>query len=286
MKFVGKYGIKFLDDRLCGIFNTELVVIGANSGCGKSSLANMIALNFVKQGIKPALLSLENFKGDSILKQTFIQWKKDNAPQNKALWGTSFRQWLVWYCEKIEAAGESYKTALNSFSGMCLLERPKGAFTIETLELYFKKSAEAGCKVIILDHLDYLDYLENTENDITHVRAIMNKIRKLQDEYEIPVIAFSQFRKNIAKDVIVPNFDELYGSGDKAKQSVVVIVLARDYENQMVSDDMAPTFMAIRKDRYGNQYSARVFFDLKMQEYTENYQEVKINFWGTEVKDV
>ena len=95
MHLVGKYAIKFLDDKLKGIFNTELIIIGAHTGIGKSTLANMIALNLANQGVKPALLSLENFKGDMLLKETFKQWKQDNAPSNPQLRGVDFRDWLV-----------------------------------------------------------------------------------------------------------------------------------------------------------------------------------------------
>ena len=58
----------------------------------------MIALNLANQGVKPALLSLENFKGDMLLKETFKQWKLDNAPTNPQLWGVDFRDWLssIW----------------------------------------------------------------------------------------------------------------------------------------------------------------------------------------------
>ena len=86
----------------------------------------------------------------------------------------------------------------------------------------------------------------------------MGKIRNLQTEFNIPVIAFSQFRKGISQDVKIPSYEELYGSGDKAKQAVVVVVLARDNENQLYDiDDVSPTFMAIRKDRYGDYKACR-----------------------------
>lgn len=286
MHLVGKYGIKFLDDKLKGIFNTELVIIGAHTGIGKSTLANMIALNLASQGVKPALLSLENFKGDMILKETFKQWKQDNAPSNPQLWGVDFRDWLAQYGDAPQAAGDSYKKITQKFKNMLIVERPEGAFTIDTLEKYFKDAANQGCGCVILDHLDYLDYLNASENDISHVRAIMGKIRELQTEFQIPVIAFSQFRKGISQDVKIPSYEELYGSGDKAKQAVVVIVLARDNENQLYADDVSPTFMAIRKDRYGDYKACRVMYNLKTQNYTDDYQNLKVNFWGTEIKEL
>ena len=134
---------------------------------------------------------------------------------------------------------------------MLIVERPEGAFTIETLEKYFKDAASQGCGCIILDHLTILDYLNATENDISHVRYYGEKFATYKLNLIFPVIAFSQFRKGISQDVKIQAMKSYTEAG--IKPSRCCMVLARDNENQLYDiDDVSPTFMAIRKDRYGD----------------------------------
>jgi len=53
------YGLKVLDEYIGGILPSELVVIGADSGLGKSELAYIIALENAKNGKNVLLLALE-----------------------------------------------------------------------------------------------------------------------------------------------------------------------------------------------------------------------------------
>ena len=48
-KVIGKYGVKFLDDYLLGIKQTDFILIGAYSGAGKTELAYNIAFENAKK---------------------------------------------------------------------------------------------------------------------------------------------------------------------------------------------------------------------------------------------
>ena len=56
------YPMQFLNDTLGGIMKSELVVIGADSGCGKTELANHIAFHNAERGKNVYLFSLEGDK--------------------------------------------------------------------------------------------------------------------------------------------------------------------------------------------------------------------------------
>ena len=73
-KKVGVFGVPYLDAELHGIAKTDLVLIGARSGAGKSSLAKIIYNANDKS--KTALFSLENYDGDvemSLLRQEYAK---------------------------------------------------------------------------------------------------------------------------------------------------------------------------------------------------------------------
>ena len=54
-----KFGIKFLDEVIGGLFKGELTTIAARSGVGKTALALQIMLNCMEQGKKVLFISRE-----------------------------------------------------------------------------------------------------------------------------------------------------------------------------------------------------------------------------------
>ena len=47
-----KFGIKYLDDKLEGILQGDLILLGARSGAGKSTIADIIATHNAQNGGK------------------------------------------------------------------------------------------------------------------------------------------------------------------------------------------------------------------------------------------
>jgi len=64
--FICEYPVSCLNDFLMGILPSELIVIGADTGIGKTSLVNNIALVNAKKGKKVYLISLEGDKDEVV----------------------------------------------------------------------------------------------------------------------------------------------------------------------------------------------------------------------------
>lgn len=279
---VGTYGVKFLDDYLVSINKKELILIGASSGCGKSTLAQKIAVTNAKNGVKVGLFSLENSKGDTLRKEIYNEYKRLTQS-----WDMSFRKFNLMIHNQ-EFDSEIYevaeKQAKDTLEGVWLYEKPSRGFTIDDLKVQFDKSvAEDGCKLIIIDHLDYFDQLEQDRNDdCKFIRILMKMIRELMERYDVPVVAFSQFRKPTDQKMIIPTQYEFYGSSDKAKIATTVIVMARNYKDTQTETDKYKihTYIAIRKDRFGMIKMADCVYNLRLACYTENYRKGNTDEWG------
>lgn len=280
MKKVAEYGVEFLDKKLSGIFDKELVVIGAGTGVGKSSLANHIAFHNASNKVKPALFSLENSAGDTLNKEAWKIWKSINRN-----FSITYREWSILMEEKQVDKDYCLKEASKNLSGMFLVERKNSGYTLDMLKNDLDRAIrDEGCKMGIIDHADYFSQPDSEINENKHIKKVMDTIRCLEDNYGIPIIAFSQFRKGITRDVIIPSHEELYGSSEKAKTATTVIILARDYESDVI-DMNYPTFISVRKDRFGQNFHARLAYDAKKCCYSNNYQELEVNYWGTEIKE-
>lgn len=277
MKKLCKYGIKFLDDKIGGIYDEDLLIIGAESGIGKSTIAELIAFNCNEQGVKPALFSLENFAGNTVDKKAYQLFKTRTMQ-----WDLKFRQWIDIKNRTPSMTDEDVHKAETMAYNMHLIERDNKDYTIDRLETDFKEVVNDGCRVIILDHLDYFDAYA-TDNDLQHTKRLMKTIRRLQDTYKVSVIGFSQLRKNIDKNIIIPTYDDLYGSGDKVKQATLVLMVARADKDPV--DGVYPTYFNLSKDRFGTREACEIGYNIRTNKYENLYREIKVMARGTIVKD-
>lgn len=277
MKKIANYGIKFLDDKLKGIMDDEFVIIGLATGSGKTTISQIIARTNAKKGIKTALFALESFQGETIEKEAWVFWKQLSRNFN-----ITFREWEISVSEsEKERAREE---ARKKFENVIIIERTNAGYPLEKLEIDFKKVVEAGCQLIILDHIDYFSNIEDI-NDLKFTKKVMDKVRALQDTYKVPIVAFSQFRKSNDKCTIIPALDELFGSSEKSKTATTVIIGARDYDTNSVNGRY-PTFLAIRKDRYGETSACRTAFDSRLNAYEDIYDPIRVNYWGNRIDEI
>lgn len=281
---VGVYGIQYLDDKLVSINKGELVLIGATSGCGKSQLAYIIARTNSERGVKTALFSLENSQGDVLRKEIYNKYRK--LCEN---WKMSFRDFNLIVKKQMydgELLEKAKQQAMESIKDIWLYEKPTEGFTVEDMKREFDRAAKDGCKLLIVDHLDYFDQINGNEKDeCKYLREIMKAIRKMIEVYQVPVIAFSQFRKPTDQKMIIPTQYEFYGSSDKAKIATTIITMARNYD-ETCGENESHTYIAIRKDRFGLQSVADCVYDLKTNSYRAYYRLGYTNEWGHYFKDV
>ncbi|OPZ79393.1 MAG: replicative DNA helicase [Alphaproteobacteria bacterium ADurb.Bin438] len=284
-KPIGTYGIQFLDDVLMSVNQGELVLIGASTSCGKSTLAQIIAKDNAERGVKTALFSLENSKGDTIRKEIYKNYKFISRQYD-----LTFRKFNIMIHKgdyDVETYFQAKEMAEALMNNIRLLEKPQEGFTVTDLEREFQKAVtDDGCKMIIIDHVDYFDSEDENKSENKFLKELMQVVRGLLDLYKVPVIMFSQFKKTNDSKMKIPSLYEFYGSGEKTKIATTVIVIAPDYEANMNEpcSSYKNTFICIRKDRFGNSHLARCIFDLRVNDYLKDYQNGYVDFWGYNVK--
>ena len=284
-KIVGRFGVPYLDKELVGISKSDLVLIGARSGAGKSSLAKIIYNANDKS--KTALFSLENYDGDvemSLLRKEYNQ-----------ITGSKYdaRHWQTGDGLKInqDALNTAIERVKEKTQGAYIFGRvppnedpERKTWTIETLSEKIIWCATHDIELIIIDHLDYLDRDNPNESDNAHITELMKAIRTAQEE-GAAVVAFSHLRKPIGKveDLVVPNENEFIGSSNKTKQATQVVLFAP--ANDGDAESGYGTWCCIRKNRNGGikNQAAKMFFLPETETYKDGYLVYNINYAGTKV---
>jgi len=278
------YGINYLDIILKGVFSNELVIIGARSGSGKSTIASNIAKKNSREGKKVVLFSLENDEGSTFLEEVYKHYKALSAIK------LSLREFLKDYSLlDNELLQNSIDRAKETFQNIHLVERKPEGFNIRDMaDSMVKLSREYHPDVFIIDHIDYFDMHNPNANENQNISEIMKEIRAIQGVYGIPVILISHLKKGV-RDSIVPTLEDFFGTSNKVKEATTVILFAPDDEtNSHEPSDIKNTWVCIRKDRFGGYKNtvANIGFDTRINEYRKWYDLYSINYWGDKVEKI
>lgn len=272
MAKICEFGIQFLDQKILGFFERDLIVIGAASGIGKSSLSVILARNALQSGVQVSLFSLENGVGAVKAKLCFVDYARQCSRFIKE------REFIDEFDKDPDKFAE-YTTTWDTLNKTILsgdipqfdlLEDYKRVDTVDKLLNEIKIRIQLGYKIIIIDHIDCLPILYAHRNDF--VSQVMTALYELAYNHNVCIITFSQVSKSINPNIMIPGKNDLVGGADKINKATLVITLARDRYRDKPYIGQYATLMAIRKDRYGQLYMGRVYFH--NGDYDRDFEEV------------
>lgn len=272
MKRLCKFNIPLLDENLTSMMGGDLVVIGAMSGTGKTSLANKLAMNAVSQNVSTILFSLENAAGD---------WERQMVYTEFQAWSNSdmsYRDFLHLYSNDktvFEQFTKDVKDATSKMSSgdipmFMLVESDAGIKDLKSLMDAVRTAIDVGKQLIIIDHIDHVS--NDARSDLQFIRTAMKELAELAFNKEVCIITFSQIRKDLPASVMCPGMYDLKGGSPKTDVASVVVTMARDPFFDDTENGRYATLMAIRKDRYGKLAMGRLYW--KNGIYEDSYEKI------------
>lgn len=282
------YGLSPLDDALFRIGKNELVVIGAETGSGKSELGLSIAQHNAKQGRTVAVYYLEGGHLEAIQR---MKWKEITKRYYEKYFSAGididFKKWAFNHDQselltKIE--GEVYNE-IATYKDRLYFYPINKDFTIEQFMgslLDFQEwiNKKLYLDLIVIDHLQYFS-LDNAENEITEITKIIREVKHLTDYYQTPVILISHLRKR-GKNAGLPSHEDFYGSSNIPKISTTSIMISPATDKDRLAQNIYPTYFRIVKCRTGVRpnYAFLIDYDLTNREYNKTYELYRVNSLG------
>jgi len=249
-------GFKDLDDALAGMQKSNLLILAARPGVGKSAMALNIAQSLAVDYHRPvAIFSLEMSKEEIVDRLLVAQADID--------------AWKL----KTGKLSENDFTSLSDAMGV-LAEAPiyiDDTPALSILEMRTKArrlQVDVGIDLLIVDYLQ-LARSRNLENRVQEVSEISQGLKNLARELKIPVLALSQLSRAIeTRGEKKPQLSDLRESGSIEQDADVVMFLWRE-------DDEKPENMVLdlAKHRNGPLRSVKMFF-----------KGDRIRFFGRETK--
>jgi replicative DNA helicase len=270
-------GISAIDECVCGFMKNELILIGADSGIGKTEIGIIIAEHVAKMDMKVVLFSLESYDGEIEDRRKFSAILQETY--GKLTEPIQFKKWVCGKYKDILQYEKNIKTDKKLENNLFIRYRKDDEdYTISQFEADMEEiTQDKKIDLVILDHLHFFS-MDEDKNENKQITKIIRKIRDIALIKNIPIIVLAQLRKNKGSDSIVPDYTEFYGSSEIFKSATTIITMAPDYEAE-ASEYKYPTLFRICKDRFGsvaNRYALGCMYDAKYRDYDSRYRLYKL----------
>jgi len=219
------FGYDWLDEQLTGIFPGELVVIGGESGTGKTTFATNVIYKASKKN-KCAVYALEDRLEDYGIKALYfklgqIKKKYEGATSVNYHWNEYRRN---------EITDKNYKGYLEEARYELLNEnimfaKVDSMMNIDLLEELIERQASQGVGMFLVDHLHYFDLFAKSGSKADYIERIMIRLRTLQRRTGARILLVVHYKKLEGKK---PTLDSFKDSISIVQNANYVISLWRD----------------------------------------------------------
>lgn len=232
-------GFADLDNRLAGMQPSNLLILAARPGQGKTALVlNIAQYVTVEQKIPVGFFSLEMSKEELVDRLLVAQADVD-----------------AWRLKTGRLADEDFgqlSTAMGELAEAPLfIDDTPGANILEIRTKARRLQMQQGVQLLIVDYLQLVDCGRRYDNRVQEVSMVSAALKNLARELKIPVLAVSQLSRAVeARGTRVPQLADLRESGAIEQDADVVMFLYREEEPEKWGESIL-TKLLIAKHRNG-----------------------------------
>jgi replicative DNA helicase len=208
-------GFKDLDRKLAGLHPTNLVVIAARPGMGKTALALNIAQNVAQRDIPVAIFSLEMSREEIVSRMLCAEGRIDSQRLRTGQLSEAD------FTKLSNAASSLYKKPVY-------VDDSPGLTVTEIRAKSRRLKRRPGLGLVIVDYLQLMQG-SGGENRQQEIALISRSLKNLARELEVPIIAVSQLNRSLEqREDKRPRLGDLRESGAIEQDSDVVMFIYRD----------------------------------------------------------
>lgn len=253
-----------LNKKLGGFHKSDLILIAARPGMGKTAFAlNLVANAAIRSKSSVAVFSLEMSKEQLV--QRLLSSQSNVALNNISKGKIADDEW-----KKLTDA----MTVLSS-SDIFIDDTP-GIKVSEIRSKCRKLKMEKGLDMIMIDYLQLMEADGRADNRQQEVSKISRSLKILAKEMNCPVIALSQLSRNTenGKDHM-PKLSDLRDSGAIEQDADIVMFIYRDeYYTKMETKKKDLAEIIIAKNRHGEISNIELVWIGKIQKFSNKLKTI------------
>lgn len=259
-------GFTDLDRMLGGLNKSDLLILAARPGMGKTSLQNAIALTAAtRYGKRVAMFNLE-MSGEQLVQRMLSAETRIDSQRLRR--GQLYdHEWPIF----MEAIGRLSETRI--FIDDTPSITPNQLRT-KCRRLY----AEHGLDLVVIDYLQLMSAERSTNNRVQEISEISRGLKGLARELDVPVLAAAQLSRAVEqRQDKRPLLSDLRDSGSIEQDADVVMFIYRDeYYNPDTTERPNIAEINITKHRNGPTGSIDLYWHGKLATF-RNLQRQEIN---------
>jgi replicative DNA helicase len=239
-----KTGISALDKTMGGMQPSDLTIVGARPGVGKTAFAVSVIRNIARQGKRVGFFSTEMSVFQVMGRFTAME---ANISAHK-----------LRHADLSDMDYSRLTAATNVISGLQLRICDKPAITIGELAMQARAwAADGGIDCIAVDYLTRLRIDKPSGNQNLDVGIIVTELKNIARTLNIPVIVLAQLnRQSMNRKDKRPIMSDLRDSGIIEQEADQIIMLYRPEEEEGGSPELI-----LEKNRHGECGIVRVDFE-------------------------
>ncbi len=244
-------GFSYLDRVLAGGFHrSDLILIGARPGMGKTSFALNVARNMAMKGKKTLFFSLE--MSNEQLAQRIISTEARIVSSKFRTGDMSEADW-----DKIALAVQNLVKAELYFDDTANI-------TVAEMKARVRRMKDVDC--VIIDYLQLMSDPRFKDNRVQEISKITRDLKLMAKDLGIPVVTCSQLSRNTAKTSDHrPQLTDLRESGSIEQDADIVLMLHREsyyqngpQDNETDNDSANKAEVIVAKNRHGSTETVEV----------------------------
>ena len=218
-------GFADLDNKLAGMQDSNLLILAARPGIGKTTLSLNIALQAAtKNKIPVGFFSLEMSKEELVDRLLVGQADID-----------------AWRLKTGRLSDDDYKRLTEAMGELSespiFIDDTPGASILEMRTKARKLKMEKNIKLLIVDYLQLVDAGRRFDSRVNEVSFVSQNLKNLARELKIPVLAISQLSRAVEqRGTRKPQLSDLRESGSIEQDADVVMFLYLEQESEDILD--------------------------------------------------
>ena len=235
-------GFSALDRVLAGMGKSDLVLVGARPGMGKTSFALNIATNVAKQTKKAVCIFSLEMSADQLVNRVL----SSEALVNSYSLRTGELAPTDW---------ENLARAAGELAGCDILIDDTSGLTVTAMKAKLRRVKNLG--LVVIDYLGLMSGDKHTDNRVQEVSEISRSLKIMAKELMVPVVCCAQLSRGPeSRTDKKPMLSDLRDSGAIEQDADTVIFLYRSeyYKtDEAASQDTSIAEIIVAKNRHGAQ---------------------------------
>lgn len=247
-KYVGaRTGFTLLDSITSGLNKSDLIIIAARPGMGKTSFAMNIATNVARHSEKDVVtFNLEMSKEQLATRILSTEALVDsNSLRNGRISG---EDWV------------KLATSAGYLSTLPLFIDDTASMTVQQMKAKLRRVKNLG--LVIIDYLQLMGSTSRSDNRVLVISEITRELKVMAKELNVPVILLSQLSRAVeGRTDKRPMLSDLRESGSIEQDADIVLFLYRDAYYNKESPNQNISECIIAKNRHGETGSVNLIWD-------------------------